>query len=190
MHFLPDVYITCDECNGKKYNDETLSVKYKEKSIFDVLEMTVDEALTFFHNIPNIKNKLQLMADVGLGYIKLGLNADKLSGGEAQRVKLAKFLQKRTNPTTLIVLDEPTTGLHIDDIRKLIDVLNRIVDGGATVIVIEHNLDLIKCADHIIDLGPDGGNDGGKIIATGTPQQICTKSDTSYTGEFLKKILT
>jgi excinuclease ABC subunit A len=189
MHFLPDVYITCSECNGKKYNDETLAIKYKGKSIYDVLEMSVAEALTFFQNIPNIRHKLELMNDVGLSYIKLGASATKLSGGEAQRIKLAKFLQKRASSNTLLILDEPTTGLHTHDIKHLIDVLNRIVNGGATVIVIEHNLDLIKCADHIIDLGPDGGEDGGKIIATGTPEQIISKSNISYTAEFLKKIL-
>jgi excinuclease ABC subunit A len=189
MHFLPDVYVKCSECNGKKYNDETLSIKYKGKSIYDVLEMNVGEALNFFQNIPNIRHKLELMNDVGLGYIKLGTAATNLSGGEAQRVKLAKFLQKRASNNTLLILDEPTTGLHTHDIKKLIEVLDRIVDSGATVIVIEHNLDLIKCADHIIDLGPDGGDQGGRVIATGTPEQILSKTNVSYTAEYLKKTL-
>jgi excinuclease ABC subunit A len=189
MHFLPDVYITCSECNGKKYNDETLAIKYKGKSIYDVLEMSVVEALEFFQNIPNIRHKLELMNDVGLGYIKLGTSATKLSGGEAQRIKLAKFLQKRTSNNTLLILDEPTTGLHTHDIKNLINVLNRIVDHGATVIVIEHNFELIKCADHIIDLGPEGGELGGKIVATGTPEQLLTKTNVSYTAQYLKKYL-
>jgi excinuclease ABC subunit A len=189
MHFLPDVYITCSECNGKKYNDETLAIKYKGKSIYDVLEMNVVEALEFFQKIPNIRHKLELMNDVGLGYLKLGTPATKLSGGEAQRIKLAKFLQKRASNNTLLILDEPTTGLHTHDIKNLINVLNRIVDHGATIIVIEHNFELIKCADHIIDLGPDGGELGGKIIATGTPEQLISKSDVSYTAEYLKKYL-
>jgi excinuclease ABC subunit A len=189
MHFLPDVYITCSECNGKKYNDETLAIKYKGKSIYDILEMSVEEALAFFQNVPNIRHKLELMNDVGLGYIKLGTSANNLSGGEAQRIKLAKFLQKRASKNTLLILDEPTTGLHTHDIQNLINVLNNIVDNGASVIVIEHNLDLIKCADHIIDLGPDGGNAGGKVIATGTPEQIVAKANISYTAEYLKKVL-
>lgn len=189
MNFLPDVYITCDECHGKKYNDETLEIKYKGKSIYDVLDMSVAQALEFFQNIPNIHHKLQLMHDVGLDYLKLGTGSDKLSGGEAQRIKLAKFLQKKAGKNTLLVLDEPTTGLHTQDVANLINVLNRIVDGGSTVIVIEHNLDLIKCADHIIDMGPDGGDAGGKIIATGTPEQVATHDDISYTAQYLKKIL-
>jgi excinuclease ABC subunit A len=188
MHFLPDVYVKCDECNGKKYNSETLSILYKEKNIFDVLEMSVDEALEFFKNIPSIKHKLDLLNEVGLGYIKLGEQATNLSGGEAQRIKLANFLQKKTSKNTILVLDEPTTGLHIDDIKKLIYILNRIADTGTTIVVIEHNLDFIKCCDHIIDLGPEGGVNGGKIIATGTPEQIMQKSDISYTGEYLKKL--
>jgi excinuclease ABC subunit A len=189
MHFLPDVYITCSECNGKKYNDETLAIKYKGKSIYDVLEMSVVESLKFFENIPNIRHKLELMNDVGLGYIKLGTAATNLSGGEAQRIKLAKFLQKRASKNTILILDEPTTGLHAQDIKNLIGVLNRIVDGGSTIIVIEHNMDLIKCADHIIDLGPDGGDLGGRIVATGTPEQVADKANKSYTGEYLTKIL-
>lgn len=189
MHFLPDVYIACDECNGKRYNEETLQIKYKSKSIYDVLEMSVVEAMEFFKNIPNIFRKLQLMNDVGLGYLKLGTPSDKLSGGEAQRIKLAKFLQRKASKNTILILDEPTTGLHTHDIANLINVLNRIVDGGSTVIVIEHNLDLIKCADYIIDLGPEGGEGGGKIIATGTPEQVAQHDDISYTAKYLKKIL-
>ncbi len=189
MHFLPDVYIACDECNGKRYNEETLQIKYKSKSIYDVLEMSVVEAMEFFKNIPNIFRKLQLMNDVGLGYLKLGTPSDKLSGGEAQRIKLAKFLQRKSGKNTILILDEPTTGLHTHDIANLIQVLNRIVDNGSTIIVIEHNLDLIKCADHIIDIGPNGGENGGKIIATGTPEQVAQKADVSYTAKYLKEIL-
>jgi excinuclease ABC subunit A len=189
MHFLPNVYVKCNECNGMKYNDEVLSIRYKNKNIYEVLEMDVTEALEFFKNIPSIKHKLDIMNDVGLGYIKLGLNSTHLSGGEAQRIKLAKFLQKRATKDTLLILDEPTTGLHIDDIKKLISTINRIVDNGSSVIVIEHNLDLIKCCDYIIDLGPDGGKYGGKIIATGSPEQIIEKEDISYTAKYLKKYL-
>ncbi|MDR0752890.1 MAG: excinuclease ABC subunit UvrA [Mycoplasmataceae bacterium] len=190
MHFLPSVYVKCDECDGKKFNKETLSITYKGKNIYDILEMTVDEALIFFKNIPNIFHKLKLMQEVGIGYLKLGLNSTKLSGGEAQRIKLAKFLQKNSNSRTLLILDEPTTGLHIDDIKKLIMVLNKIVDTGATIVVIEHNLDLIKCADNIIDIGPDGGIYGGKIIATGTVEQIIQNNlNVSYTAQYLKKII-
>ncbi|MDR0545783.1 MAG: excinuclease ABC subunit UvrA, partial [Mycoplasmataceae bacterium] len=189
MHFLPDVYIKCDECGGKKYNSETLSIQYKGKSIYDVLEMTVDQALAFFSNIPSIRHKLELMSDVGLGYIKLGLNAVSLSGGEAQRIKLAKFLQKKATNKTLLILDEPTTGLHASDVKNLIAVINRIVDNGSTTIIIEHNMDVIKSADYIIDLGPDGGSAGGKVIATGTPEQLLTYKNTSYTAQYLAKIL-
>ncbi|WP_391591506.1 Excinuclease ABC subunit A [[Mycoplasma] cavipharyngis] len=189
MHFLPDVYITCDECKGKKYNDETLDIKYRGKSIFDVLDMTILEALSFFENIPNIREKLQLMVDVGIGYLKLGTNANFLSGGEAQRIKLAKHLQKKSFGNALYVLDEPTTGLHVHDIGYLIRILNRIVDHGDTVIVIEHNLELIKMADHIIDLGPDGGDFGGEIIITGTPEQICRAQSSSYTAQYLAPYL-
>ncbi|MCQ3914961.1 MAG: excinuclease ABC subunit UvrA [Mycoplasmoidaceae bacterium] len=189
MHFLPDVYVKCDECGGKRYNAETLSILYKNKSIYDVLEMSVDEAYDFFQNIPSIKRKLELMKDVGLGYLKLGEPSVDLSGGEAQRIKLAKFLQRKASDRTIIVLDEPSTGLHQHDIAKLIEVLNRIVDNGATVIIIEHNLDIIKCADYIIDLGPDGGDRGGRIITTGTPEQILKDSDISYTAKFLKPLL-
>ena len=189
MQFLPDVYVKCDECHGKKYNDETLGIKYKGKSIYDVLEMSVNEALEFFKNIPNIHHKISLLNDVGLGYLKLGTSANDLSGGEAQRIKLAKFLQKNSTSKTILILDEPTTGLHTDDISKLINVLNRIADLGTTVIVIEHNLDLIKCADYIIDMGKDGGNAGGEVIATGTPEQLLNFTNVSYTAQYLKKIL-
>jgi excinuclease ABC subunit A len=189
MHFLPDVYIKCDECHGKKYNEETLAIKYKGKSIYDVLEMSISEALEFFNNIPNIRQKLELLNDTGLGYLKLGTSANNLSGGEAQRIKLAKFLQKRTSKNTILILDEPTTGLHTHDIKNLIAILNRIVNNGSTVVVIEHNLDLIKCADYIIDMGPDGGEQGGKIVATGTPEQLLTKTDVSYTAQYLAKVL-
>ncbi|TPE57563.1 excinuclease ABC subunit UvrA [[Mycoplasma] falconis] len=188
MHFLPDVYVTCDHCDGKRYKRETLEIKYHGKDINDVLEMTVDEAYAFFVNKPNLRNKLQHLVDVGLGYIKLGQNATTLSGGEAQRVKLATYLQKRNTGKTLFVLDEPTTGLHPYDIQNLLNVLNRIVDAGNTVIVIEHNLDVIKTADYIIDLGPDGGTGGGRIIATGTPEEIA-KKEISYTGQYLNRIL-
>ena len=188
MHFLPDVYVPCEVCHGNRYNSETLSIKYKNKSIADVLEMRVSEALQFFENHPKIKNKLQVMEDVGLGYVKLGQSATTLSGGEAGRVKLSKELQKKATGKTLFILDEPTTGLHSADIKKLLAILQRIVSNGDTVLVIEHNLDVIKCADYIIDLGPDGGDNGGEIVATGTPEEVC-KVKESYTGEFLKKIL-
>lgn len=188
MHFLPDVYVPCEVCKGKRYNKETLEVKYKGKSISDILEMTVEEALEFFANIPKIKQKIQTLYDVGLGYIKLGQPSTTLSGGEAQRIKLATELSKRPTGKTLYILDEPTTGLHIADVHKLVDILQRLVDTGNTIVVIEHNLDLIKTADYIIDLGPEGGDNGGEIIATGTPEQII-KNDKSYTGKFLKKYL-
>ncbi|MGL5640218.1 MAG: excinuclease ABC subunit UvrA [Mycoplasmoidaceae bacterium] len=188
MHFLPDVYIKCVECNGKKYNNETLSVLWKGKSIYDVLEMSVDSAIEFFQSVAQIKRKLQLMQDVGLGYIKLGEQATKLSGGEAQRIKIAKFLQKKATGKTLYVLDEPTTGLHIHDVSLLINVLNRIVDNGDTVIVIEHNLELIKVADYIVDIGPDGGSNGGEVVAEGTLKDIIDNKK-SYTGHFLSKII-
>ena len=188
MHFLPDVYVPCESCHGTRYNSETLQIKYKGKNINDVLNMTVEEALPFFENIPKIKNKLQTMFDVGLGYIKLGQSATTLSGGEAARVKLAKELQKRPTGKSLFILDEPTTGLHIHDIKKLLVILNRIVDNGDTVIVIEHNLDVIKVADHIIDLGPEGGDGGGTVVFAGTPENI-VRDDVSYTGKFLKGIL-
>lgn len=188
MHFLPDIYVPCDICKGQRYNRETLDVRYKGKNIYDVLEMTVEEAAAFFSNIPKIARKLQTLCDVGLGYVKLGQPATTLSGGEAQRVKLASELSKKATGKTIYVLDEPTTGLHIADVHKLIDVLQRLVDAGNTVLVIEHNLDLIKTADYIIDLGPEGGDNGGQIIAQGTPEEIC-KVEKSYTGQYLKKFL-
>ena len=188
MHFLPDVFVPCEVCKGKRYNRETLEVKYKGKSIADVLDMTVEESLEYFANIPRIKNKIQTLYDVGLGYIKLGQPSTTLSGGEAQRVKLATELSKKATGKTLYILDEPTTGLHIADVHRLVDILQRLVDTGNTIIVIEHNLDLIKTADYIIDLGPEGGDAGGEIIAVGTPEQIC-KNEKSYTGKFLKKYL-
>ena len=188
MHFLADVYVPCDVCKGARYNRETLEVKYKGKSIYDVLEMTVEEALEFFSSIPKIKRKLQTLYDVGLGYIKLGQSATTLSGGEAQRVKLSTELSKRSTGKTVYILDEPTTGLHSADVHKLIEVLQKLVDGGNTVIVIEHNLDVIKTADHIIDLGPEGGDKGGTIVACGTPEEVA-KCKKSYTGQYLKKIL-
>ena len=188
MHFLPDVYVPCEVCHGTRYNRETLQVKYKGKNIYDVLEMTVEEALEFFENVPKVKNKLQTMMDVGLSYMKLGQSAPTLSGGEASRVKLAKELQKKPTGQSLFILDEPTTGLHTHDIKKLLEILNRIVDNKDTVVVIEHNLDVIKVADHIIDLGPEGGSGGGTIVATGTPEEI-VKVKESYTGQFLKDML-
>ena len=188
MHFLPDVYVTCDVCNGKRYNKETLSITYKGKNIADVLDMRVSEALEFFKNVPKIYNKLKVLNDVGLSYIKLGQSAPTLSGGEAGRVKLSKELQKKATGKSVFILDEPTTGLHIDDIKKLLEILNNIVDNGDTVIVIEHNLDVIKVADYIIDLGPEGGDGGGKIVATGTPEEVA-KIKKSYTGFYLKKVL-
>ena len=188
MHFLPDVYVPCEVCNGTRYNKETLQIKYKEKSIYDVLNMTVEEALEFFENHPKVKRKLQVLSDVGLNYIRLGQPAPTLSGGEAARVKLAKELQKKATGKSLFILDEPTTGLHTHDIKKLLKILNRIVENGDTVLVIEHNLDVIKVADYIIDLGPDGGNFGGEVVATGTPEEV-SQVEGSYTGEFLKNIL-
>ena len=188
MHFLPDVYVPCEVCNGTRYNSETLEIKYKGKNIADVLDMTVEEAYDFFENISKIKNKIKVLLDVGLGYIKLGQSATTLSGGEASRVKLAKELQKKATGKSLFILDEPTTGLHVDDIKKLLVILNRIVDNGDTVVIIEHNLDVIKVADHIIDLGPEGGDLGGTIIGIGTPEDIANNPN-SYTGEYLKKIL-
>ena len=188
MHFLPDVYVPCEVCKGKRYNRETLEVKYKGKSIFDVLDMNVTEALEFFQNIPAIARQLQTLEEVGLGYIKLGQPSTQLSVGEAQRIKLASELSKRSTGKTLYILDEPTTGLHFADVDKLIMVLNRLVDSGNTVVVIEHNLDVIKCADHIIDLGPDGGFRGGNIVVEGTPEEVA-EYEGSYTGEFLKKVL-
>ena len=188
MQFLSDVYVPCEVCKGKRYNRETLEVKYKGKNIDDILNMTVEEALEFFENIPRIKNRIQTLYDVGLGYIRLGQPSTQLSGGEAQRIKLAFELSKRSTGKTLYILDEPTTGLHVDDVNRLVEILQRLVDAGNTVVVIEHNLDMIKCADHIIDLGPEGGDKGGTIIATGTPEEVA-KVDKSYTGKYLKKIL-
>ena len=188
MHFLPDVYVPCEVCHGTRYNRETLNIKYKDKNIAEVLDMRVSEALKFFENVPKIKNKIQVLEDVGIGYIKLGQNATTLSGGEAGRVKLAKELQKKPTGKTLYILDEPTTGLHSKDIQKLLEIFNKIVDNKDTVVIIEHNLDVIKTADHIIDLGPEGGDNGGTIVATGTPEEIA-KHEESYTGQFLKKIL-
>ena len=188
MHFLPDVYVTCDECEGKRYNRETLEIKYKDKSIADILSMTVDEGCKFFEAIPMIKNKLITLQNVGLGYIKIGQQATTLSGGEAQRIKLSKELSKRATGKTLYVLDEPTTGLHVHDIKKLLEVLQILVEQGNTVVVIEHNLDVIKTADWIIDLGPEGGDGGGEIIGSGSPE-IIAKIKKSYTGQYLKQIL-
>ena len=188
MHFLPDVYVPCEVCHGKRYNRETLEVKYKGKSIYDVLNMTVEEALHFFENVPSIRRKMETLYDVGLSYIKLGQSATTLSGGEAQRVKLASELQKKATGKTLFVLDEPTTGLHSDDVKKLIDVLQRLVEHGDTVLVIEHNLDVIKCADQIIDMGPEGGQGGGTVICTGTPEKVAACKE-SYTGQYLKPML-
>jgi excinuclease ABC subunit A len=188
MHFLPDVYVVCEVCKGKRYNRETLEVKYKNKNIADILDMTVEEAAAFYEHIPRIANKLKYISDVGLGYIKLGQSSTTLSGGEAQRVKLATELSKKSTGNTLYLLDEPTTGLHFEDINKLLKILNRLVNAGNTVIVIEHNLEVIKTADHIIDLGPEGGNMGGEVIAVGTPEEIAS-SGRSYTGKYLKSYL-
>jgi len=188
MNFLPDVYIECEECKGTRYNRETLEVRYKGKSIADVLDMSVEEALKLFENIPSIRNKLETLSRVGLDYIKLGQSSTTLSGGEAQRIKLTRELAKRATGKTLYLLDEPTTGLHFDDTKKLIKVLDDLVAKGNTVIVIEHNLDVIKSADHLIDIGPDGGDAGGEIVATGTPENVAG-AEKSYTGQFLKPIL-
>ena len=187
-NFLPDVYVPCEQCEGKRYNEETLAVTYKGKNIYDVLEMSVEEAIEFFHHVPKIRHRLSVLNDVGLGYVKLGQNATTLSGGEAQRVKLASELQKKATGKTLFILDEPTTGLHTSDVAKLIEVLKRIVENGDTVLVIEHNMDVIKSADWIIDIGPEGGDAGGNIVAVGTPEQIA-KVENSYTGQYLKKVL-
>jgi excinuclease ABC subunit A len=188
MNFLPDVYVHCEKCNGKRYNRETLEIRYKGKSISDVLDLTVEEAVEFFQNIPFIYRKIKVLQDVGLGYITLGQSAVTLSGGEAQRVKLGTELSKRDTGKTFYILDEPTTGLHFEDIHHLLEVLNKLVDRGNTVLVIEHNLDVIKVADHIIDLGPEGGNGGGKILFEGTPENL-TKVKTSFTARFLKEEL-
>lgn len=188
MHFLPDVYVACDVCRGQRYNRETLEIRYKGKNIKEVLEMTVNQATAFFSRVGKIRSKLQTLVEVGLGYIQIGQPATTLSGGEAQRVKLSRELSKKGTGNTVYILDEPTTGLHADDIRRLLDVLNQLVDAGNSVIVIEHNLDVIKTADHIIDLGPEGGDEGGYIIGCGTPEEI-TKINDSYTGQYLAKIL-
>ena len=188
MHFLPDVYVPCEVCGGRRYNRETLEVRYKGKSIYDVLNMTVEEALEFFKAIPKIHRIIQTLYDVGLGYIKLGQPSTELSGGEAQRIKLATELAKRSTGRTIYILDEPTTGLHFADVHKLVEILRRLTEGGNTVVVIEHNLDVIKSADYIIDMGPDGGDRGGTQIAHGTPEQVA-RSKTSYTGQYLQKIL-
>jgi excinuclease ABC subunit A len=188
MHFLPDVYVTCEACKGLRFNRDTLEIKYKGNHIAAILDMTVNQAYTFFENIPNIKNKLKTLVDVGLGYIKLGQSATTLSGGEAQRVKLSRELSKRGTGRTLYLLDEPTTGLHFADIQKLLEVLNYLVSLNNTVVVIEHNLDVIKTADHIIDLGPEGGEKGGYLVGAGAPEKIA-EIKASYTGQFLKKIL-
>lgn len=186
MHFLPDVYVPCDVCNGKRYNRETLEVKYNGKNIFDVLDMTVEEGMKFFENLPAIYRKLKTLYDVGLGYIKIGQSSTTLSGGEAQRVKLATELSKKFSGHTLYILDEPTTGLHTADVHQLINVLQRLVDAGNTVVVIEHNLDVIKCSDYVIDLGPEGGDGGGTVVATGTPEEV-SKCEKSFTGQFLRQ---
>jgi excinuclease ABC subunit A len=188
MHFLPDTYVPCEVCKGKRYNRETLQVKYKGKTISDVLDMTVDEACEFFKPIASIFNKIKTLQDVGLGYIKLGQSSTTLSGGEAQRVKLATELSKRATGKTLYILDEPTTGLHSYDVDKLCTVLQRLQESGNTIVVIEHNLDVIKLADHVIDLGPEGGTDGGTVVAVGSPEEVA-KNPKSHTGRFLKKIL-
>ncbi len=188
MHFLPDVYVTCELCKGRRYNRETLEIKYRGRSIADVLDLTVDQALPLLENFPAIANKLRTLQDVGLGYVELGQSATTLSGGEAQRVKLAKELSKRGTGRTLYILDEPTTGLHFEDTRKLLDVLTKLVDQGNTIVVIEHNLDIIKAADHIIDLGPEGGVGGGRIVAQGTPEEVA-RNEASATGRFLAELL-
>jgi excinuclease ABC subunit A len=188
MHFLPDIYVTCEQCKGRRYNRETLEVHYKGKSIADVLAMTVEEALALFGPLPVLANKLQTLADVGLGYVRLGQSSTTLSGGEAQRVKLGKELSKRPTGRTLYILDEPTTGLHLKDIQKLLEVIERLMAAGNTVIVIEHNLDVIKTADWILDMGPEGGAEGGTIIAQGTPEQVA-RNQVSITGEYLKPYL-
>ena len=188
MHFLPDIYVPCDICHGKRYNRETLEVRYKGKNITEVLDLTVNQALDFFKNIASVREKLQTLVDVGLGYIHVGQPATTLSGGEAQRIKLARELSKRSTGRTIYILDEPTTGLHMEDINKLLAVLNRLVDSGNTVVVIEHNLEVIKSADHVVDLGPEGGDAGGYVIATGSPEEIAMLPN-SYTGRYLRSVL-
>ena len=188
MHFLPDIYVPCEVCGGKRYNRETLDVRYKGKNIFEVLDMTVEEACDFFESVPTIKRKIETLRDVGLGYIKLGQPSTTLSGGEAQRIKLATELSRRSTGNTIYILDEPTTGLHFDDVKKLLQILQRFADGGNTVIVIEHNMDVIKQADYIIDMGPEGGNGGGTVVTQGTPEEVA-KCKASYTGKYLKRYL-
>lgn len=188
MHFLPDVYVPCEVCGGKRYNRETLDVKYKGKNIYDVLDMTVEEAVPFFENLPSIRRKIETLNDVGLSYVKLGQPSTTLSGGEAQRIKLATELSKRSTGNTIYILDEPTTGLHFADVHKLVEILHRLADGGNTVVVIEHNLDVIKTADYIIDMGPEGGDRGGTVVACGTPEEIAGTPE-SYTGQYVKKML-
>ena len=188
MHFLPDVYVPCEVCGGKRYNRETLEVKYKGKNIYDVLDMTVEEAVPFFENLPSIRRKIETLNDVGLSYVKLGQPSTTLSGGEAQRIKLATELSKRSTGNTIYILDEPTTGLHFADVHKLVEILHRLADGGNTVVVIEHNLDVIKTADYIIDMGPDGGDRGGEVVVSGTPEEVADTPN-SYTGQYVKKML-
>ena len=188
MHFLPDVYVTCEQCNGRRYNRETLEVKFKGHSIADVLDMTIEDAVEFFKAVPPIRDRMHMLAEVGLGYVKVGQQATTLSGGEAQRVKLAKELARRSTGQTLYILDEPTTGLHFEDVRKLLEVLHRLVEQGNSVVVIEHNLDVIKTADWIIDMGPEGGIRGGMVVAEGTPEAIAANEE-SHTGFYLKNLL-
>ena len=188
MHFLPDVYVPCDVCHGKRYNRETLDITYKGKNISEVLDMTVEEALGFFENVPSIKRKIETLNDVGLSYVKLGQPSTELSGGEAQRIKLAAELSKHGTGKTLYILDEPTTGLHFADVHKLVDILRRLSDNGNTVVVIEHNLDVIKCADYIIDMGPEGGDGGGTVVAEGTPEKVAGNAK-SYTGYFISRMI-
>jgi len=188
MHFLPDVYVECETCKGARYNRETLEVKFKGKSIADVLDMTVEDAQSFFTAVPSIREKMDALVRVGLGYIKVGQQATTLSGGEAQRVKLSKELAKRSTGRTLYILDEPTTGLHFEDVRKLLEVLHELVDQGNSVVVIEHNLDVVKTADHLIDIGPEGGDGGGRIVAEGTPEDVSEVAE-SHTGRYLKQML-
>jgi excinuclease ABC subunit A len=188
MHFLPTVYVTCDVCDGRRFMKETLEVKYKKKSIHDCLKMTVEEALNFFDDIPAISDRLKSLADVGLGYLELGQSATTLSGGEAQRVKIASELYRPHEHKTVYLLDEPTVGLHYDDVRRLIEILQKLVDRGNTVLVIEHNLDVLKCADYIVDMGPEGGSGGGQVVAKGTPEDIA-RTENSHTGYYLKKVL-
>ena len=188
MHFLPDVYVVCDECKGKRYNREALEIKYKDNTISDVLSMTVDEAAVFFESVPSIARKLTTLVEVGLGYIRLGQPATTFSGGEAQRIKLATELSRRSTGKTMYILDEPTTGLHSADVKRLLKILHQLVEGGNSMIIIEHNLDVIKCADYIIDMGPEGGMGGGTVVATGTPEKIITNQD-SFTGKYLKELL-